>query len=388
MKAKLRLDVAMIKERFRATGLRYQDVEERSGGQITVRQLKYYMNQNCPIDEDTIRLLAEILECEENDLIDKDELLSENIPGDINILLTNLYERKKEDIQVTYKNAITNLMEQWELKKMLQIAHRLFMIFTSDDIDFNRELIVKAMDIVFSTLKESTCISNQRFTGLSKEFSERLIKLIAKINDGDYHPQMIILIFLYVNVIFEAVFLEEIICSAIEIMPQRANQKEQQYFLLAATSEKIRFTLIEKIFNQGYLLEDNKVEELGISDLLVEGVVLMLAACEKCLKHIDGEFIASEYVNRATYDAILNKIIKILSNVSIEMPSPTVFDTFGSRFSIEYNALKFIFKFLNPPKKPRNYHEGYQDGANAIIKGFAINSIMNPLSQGSKGTEN
>jgi transcriptional regulator with XRE-family HTH domain len=371
MKVKLKLDAAMIKERFRATGLRYQDVEERSGGQITVRQLKYYMGQKCPVDEDTIRLLAEILECEENDLIDKDELLSENIPGDINILLAKLHECKKEDIQVTYKIAITNFREQWELKKMLQIAHRLFMIFTSDDIDFNRELIVKAMDIVLSALKESTCICNQRFTGLSKEFSERLIKLIAKINDGDYHPQMTVLIFLYVNVIFDAIFLEEMICSAAEIMPLRANEKEWQYFSLAATSENIRFTLIEKIFNQGYLLEDNKVEELGISDLLIEGIILMLAACEKCRKHVEGVFVASEYINRATFDAILNKLVNILSNAGIEMSSPTIPDIFGSRFSIQYTGLKAIFNSLNPPpKKPRNYREGYQEGANAMATGF------------------
>jgi hypothetical protein len=334
------------------------------------------MSQKAPVDENTIRLLAEILKCEENDLIDKDELLSENIPGDINILLANLYERKKEDIQVMYEKEITNLMEQWELKKMLQIAHHLFKVFASEDIDFERELIVKAMDIVSSALKESTCICNQRFTGLSKEFSERLMKLIDEENDGHYHPQMVILIFLYVNVIFDAVFLEEMICSAAEIMPRRANDKERQYFSLAATSEKTRFTLIEKILNQGYRLEDNKTEELGISDLLIGGIVLMLAACEECRKHIEGVFVASQYVNRATFDAILNRLSKILSHVGIEMSSPTVLDTFGSRFSIQYNGLKAMFNSFNPPKKPRNYHDGYQDGANAVVAGIVLENLF------------
>jgi hypothetical protein len=373
---KLKMDTAMVRERLRATKKWYRDVEAESGKQITVRQLKYYMSQKVPVGEDTIRLLAEILECEENDLIDKDELLSENIPGDINILLAKLYERKKEDIQVIYKDAILNLMEQCELKKMLQITHRLFMIFADEDIDIDRGLMVKAVDIVSSALKESTFICNQRFTGLSNEFSEYLIKLIGRENDGYYHPQMTVLIFLCIYTIFDAVFFEEIICSAVEIMPLRANiDKEKQFFSLAATSEKIRFTLIEEIFNKKYRLEDDKAEELGIPDLLIEGIILMLAACEKCRKHVEGVFVASEYVNRATFDAILNKLANILSNVGIKIPNPTALDIFGSRFSLWYGMLKNAFNSSIPIKKPRNYHDGYRDGVNAMVAGFALGSL-------------
>lgn len=364
---KLKLDAAMVKERMRATGLRSRDVEEKSDGQITARQLKYYVNQNGPADEDTIRLLAKILQCDENDIIDKDELLSENIPGDINIMLARLYERKKEDIQVIYKDILTDVMTKCEVKKLLQIAHRLFMVFADEDIDFDRKLIVAAVDIVTSTLTESTRICNQRFKELPKEFSERLMELIGEKNDGHYHPQMTVLIFLYVNVIFEAVFLAEMVCSAAEIMPQRANDKAQQYFVLAALSEKIRFTLIEEIFYRGYMLEDNKAEELRIPDLVIKGIVLMLAACEKCRKHAEGEYVASEYVNRATFNAVLNKLTKILSDISIELPLPTALDTFGSLFSKKYLELKILFNSRNPPKRPRNYHDGYHDGE---ITGF------------------
>jgi DNA-binding ferritin-like protein (Dps family) len=376
---KFKLDTAMIKERFRALELRrYEDVSKKGNGQISVRQLKYYVIQKAPADEDTIRLLAEILECEENDIIDKEELLSENIPGDINILLAKLYVEKKEDIQVMYKDAIADLTKQWELKKMLQITHRLFMIFTSEDIDFDRGLIVQAADVVVDALKESTCICNQRFTGLSKEFSDMLLKLIDGENDGDYHPQMTVLIFLYVNVIFDAAFLEEMICSAVEIMPLRANiDKERQYFSLAATSENIRFTLIEKIFNQGYRLEDDKAEELGIPDLLIEGIILMLAACEKCRKHVEGALVASEYVNRATFDAILNKLANTLYNANIKVSNPTALDTFGSRFSLQYSGYKSFFNSMNPPKRPRNYHDGIQDGSNMMMMAYLFGQNSN-----------
>jgi hypothetical protein len=371
-KVKMKLDAAMIKERLRATKLRYHTIEEISGGQITVRRLKYYMSQKQLADEDTVRLLAQILECDENDLIDKEELIAENIPGEINILVAKLYERKKEDIQVVYKQRIANLRDQWELRKMLQASHRLFMVFASEDIDFDRGLIIEAMDIVISTLKESTFICNQKFTGLTMEFYNQLIKLIAEGNDGHYHPQMAVLIFLYVYIIFDAVFLEELICSALELMPQRANNKALQYLALAAISEKIRFTLIEKIVHQGYSLQDDDAEKSGISDLFVSGIVLMLAACEKCHKHIEGEYVASEYVNRATFGAILNKLKKILMDADIEIPAPTSWDTLGSRFSVTYHEFKAFFNALNPTQKPKNYSDGYQDGMNAAIGGMLL----------------
>jgi hypothetical protein len=223
---------------------------------------------------------------------------------------------------------------------------------------------LKAVVLIIDALSENNCINNLQFTALDNQFSQKLLNLLRNYGTEQYNPQQVILIFIYVCIIFDAVFLEELVGSAFELMPQRANNKADQYSHLAGTSEKMRNVLIDMVIYQGYCLDRPDVEQLGIVDLMIDGIILMLAVCEKCRKHVEGEFVASEYVNRATFDAILNKLKGILSKTGINVPNYTPMELCCTRFTILYNGLKNLYTSFNPPKRPRTYQDGY----NAAIK--------------------
>ena len=352
------IDKVFIKARIKELGYTYKKIEEITGGQITEVSLKHFLNKGSKIDANTMDILADLLDItNKNDFVDKDYLLSINLPFEVNTLVKNLYRRNKEDINRYYAEKIKDFRIQADLRTMLNEAHRLFVILSSEDFVFDKTAFVKAFNIIRTDFIQENCIANMRLTGIQDTVANNLYSKIINAS-GEYNTQQVILMFLYVFILFDGIFLEEALASATQLVPERKTEKAEQYFEITYRSERMRNTLINLLLYKGYDFNSSRITELGIDDEVIEVIALMLAASEECFKHLNGYYVNSEYLNRAKFDAILTRLEKIFETLGIELPINNIltdyFDMNTSRFGNNYNMLKMTFNSLNPPNKPRN----------------------------------
>ena len=361
------IDTALIKARIKELGYTYKKIEEISEGQITESSLKHFLNKGSKIDANTLDVLADLLEVNnKNDFIDKDYLFSINLPFEVNAIVRNLYLRNKEDINRYYAEKIKDFRMQADLRTMLNEAHRLFLVLSSEDFIFDKTAFVKAFNIIGTEFIQENCIANMRLTGIQDTVANNLYSKIINAS-GEYNTQQVILMFLYVFILFDGIFLEEALASATQLVPERKTEKAEQYFEITYRNERMRNTLINLLLYKGYDFDTSRIIEFGIDDVVIEGIVLMLTACEKCFKHLNGYYVNSEYLNRADFDAILTKLEKVFETLDIELPVNNILTDYvnmnTSRFGINYNMLKTAFNSLNPPNKPKNKElEGFYAG--------------------------
>jgi DNA-binding Xre family transcriptional regulator len=342
-----------IKSLMRKKGLTYSAIENDSNEVLTETRLKYVLNKGKQITLNELSLLAAHLDCELNDLVEPSFLLSMNISSENNRLVSKLYSRCK-DVLPRYGEEMKKFRDESDLAGMLNITAHLFLILTKQDIYFEKEEpIKKALEIIKSSLKDNTLITGSEFTGLKKDIQENIYKDIISLKDK-YTPHHAMMIFLFVFIIFDAVFIEECVASTVQRIPQRKTDFFQQFCNLTNRIEKMRDTLIEKIVFVGEMFEDPKILELESDDTLIDGIILMLASCEKCRIHIDGFYTFSEEVNHASLSAIIRKLENIFDELEIEMPKDDPSKILTSRFSGKYAKLKTIFNMMNPPSTPKN----------------------------------
>ncbi|MDR2210266.1 MAG: hypothetical protein LBO65_02185 [Spirochaetaceae bacterium] len=351
------IDSSMIKARIKKLDLSYRKIEEASNGTITEISLKHFLNKGLKADEATLDTLAGLLDCSKNDLINKDYLLSTNLPFEINSIVGKLYLRNREDINCYYAEKIKEFRDMLDLKTMLNQAHRLFITLSSEDYIFDKAAFVKAFNIIGRDFVADKCISNMQLTGILNTVADDLYSKIIEAS-GDYNTHQVILMFLYVYILFDAIFLEEAVASATQLVPERKTNKANQYYLLSYKIEKMQDTLINFILYKGYRFDEPDITEKGIDDEVINGIAIMLAACEKCYQHIHGNFTDSEYINRATLSAVLSLLEKVFENIGIEIPQEDSLTKLRkmntTRFGIHYNMMKVFFNALNPPRNLRN----------------------------------
>jgi hypothetical protein len=353
---KLPVDAAAIKARMKETGYKYKDIEEASEGTITENSLKHFLNKGVKVDEATLNILAELLGCSKNDLIDKGYLLSTNLPFEVNQISGNLYLRNREDINRYYAVEIKKFRNKIDLKRMLDEAHHLFLVLSSDDYVFDKTVFVKAFNIIKDFFTYN-CIANRDITEIPDDEAKSLYSKISAAS-GDYNTQQAFLMFLYVFILFDAIFMEEAVASAAQLVPERKTEKADQFFELSYRSEKMRNVLIELVLYKGYQFDMPNIADFNIDVIVIGGISLILAACEKCYQHIHGDYVDSEYLNRVSFSAILTRLEKIFSVVGIEIPESNGFNEIVNmnltRFGRHYNSFKIVFNSLNPPRKRRN----------------------------------
>jgi hypothetical protein len=356
-KTMLPVDTAMIKARMKELGYTYQSIESKSQDEITEISLKHFLNKGTRADEVTLDNLANLLKCSINTIIDKEYLLSTNLSSEINLLVGKLYLRNREDINQFYAIKIREFRNHHDLKKILEEAHRLFIVISEDDFIFDKKSFVNAFNIIGKDFAADNCISSMDITNIQGDVAKSLFSKIID-SSGGYNTRQVILMFLYVFILFEAIFLEEAVASASQLVPERKTEKADQYFQITYKNEKMRNFLINLIIFKDYQFDEPNIVELGIDDTVIEGIALMLASCEKCYRHIHGNFSDSEYINRAVFSAILSKLEKVFETLGIKLPEdiPLVeyFKMTTTRFGFYYNILKAVFRECNPPRKPRN----------------------------------
>jgi hypothetical protein len=363
-KTRLPVDSIAIKALIKEKGYNYKRIEEASGGEITETKLKDMLNTGGKTDEDTLGSLAVLLNCEKNDLIDKDYLLSVNLSLEVNSIIQNLYRQNKSDnINRYYASEIKKFRTNVDLEQMLNEAHRLFLHISSNDYIFDKTGFVKAFNIIGKDFVTHNSIANRELTEIQGSMAKNLYSKIIDAS-GEYNIQQVLLMFLYVFILYDAIFLEEEVASVVQLVPERKTEKADQFYELAHRSEKMRDALIDFVVYKDVQFDTKDITEYCLDEPLLEGITLMLTACEKCYLHIHGNFVDSEYINRAAFSAILRKLEKIFIELGIKLPEDnSFFDLIkmnNTRFGRYYNMLKSIFVSLNPPRKPKDkFLSGY-----------------------------
>jgi transcriptional regulator with XRE-family HTH domain len=368
-KVKFPVDADMIHALRKEKKLTYKDIENISGGLISEMSLKHFLNKGLKVDEDIIDNLANIFECSKNSLIDKKYLLSTNLSFEINKIIGNLYYQNHEDINSNYAQIIKKFREKNDLRIMLNVSHRLFITLSSEDYILDKSVFVKTFNIIKNNYLYNYFISNRNITYiLDKEADNLYSKIISA--SGDYNTQQVILMFLFVFILFDAIFLMEAVASTCQLVPERKTNKADQYFSLTYRCEKMRNTLIDFILYKEGKFDNPNIIDFGIDDKVIESIILMLSSCEKCYQHINGVYVDSEYINRASLSAILSHLEKIFVTIDIKLPEENFliesYKMNTSRFGIQYNILKIAFNKLNPPRKTnnknvQNYKQGFLD---------------------------
>jgi len=368
----LPVDAEMIKFFRKERGFTYKDIEYQSNGRITEDDLKQFMSRGKKANENMLLILADVLKCDKLDLVDKGYLLSSNLSFETNRMIGELYCRNKEDVNRFYARKIREFHDEVDLKTMLNQSHRLFLLLSSGDLLIDKSLFSRAFDVIGNDFAEYNCIGNMEITKIQDNEARNLLSKIAGAS-GDYSPQQVMLMFLYVLILFDAIFLVEAIASATQLVPERRTEKADQYFELTYRNEKMRNVLIDAVLYKGMQLDGPNILECGIDDQIIESIVLMLAACEKCHQHINGNYVDSEYVNRKTFAAILSMLERTFDTLNIELPKNDVLTEFvdmnTKRFGHYYNKLKAFFNALNPPRKR------YDKEQESFFKGFCFAKI-------------
>ena len=210
-------------------------------------------------------------------------------------------------------------------------------------------------------------------TGLQHTIADNFFSKVVTAS-GEYNTQQVILMLLYAFILFDAIFLEEAVASASQLVPKRKTEKADQYYELTYRSEKMRNAFIDNILYKGLQFDNPRIIELGIDDKVIEDIALILAACEKCFQHINGNNLDSEYINIASLSAILTRLEKVFLTVGLKLPEGNFLNEYinmnTSCFGIQYNLLKAIFNELKPPRKPVN------KGQQGFINGMVFQHMM------------
>lgn len=369
-KNKFHLNTNMIRMRLKDLKYTYNDIVEKSYEQITQTMLKHFMNKGEKADEETIQILANILELNGNEIIEPGDLFSINIPYEINRLTKGLYCRNRDDIQVVYAEKLKIFREKAGLEKMLEITHSSLIQFTSDDLFLRKASIPDIIGKILKTDPGFTYICNHELTEITITMANEIAKQFEFVVDEEYNPHQLFLIFLYVFVLFDAVFLAECIASAYQLMPQRAKAaKTDQYFDLAKRIDDMRTTLIKNIiYNDKAMKFDSvfegmTIEDAGLDNEVLTGILLMLLACEMCHEHQKSLYHKSEYVNRSRLDAIIRRLEDVFSNIRLPIETSPWSDIMTSRFGKHY----FTFQALTRTSRVKQ-----KDNCNDMMIGYMI----------------
>ena len=231
---------------------------------------------------------------------------------------------------------------------------------------FDKASFIKSFNIIADDFINDNCIANKNITEIPDMIANILYSKII-FASGGYNPQQIILMFLYVFILFDGIFNREAIASVAQLTPERKTDKADQFYVITHRSEKLRNLLLSFLIYKGVKFDEPNIIDLGIDDIVIDGIALMLTACEACYKHINGDNMDSEYVNRAVLSDILTKLEKIIV-VEFGIPLPdeyTITDytkMYTSRFGLEYLRFKEIYKSLKPPRKPKPQNNSIQWG--------------------------
>jgi hypothetical protein len=359
---KLSIDPQMIRKLLRDSGKSYADIELESSGEIDVNTLKYSLNTKKPsMSDKKIEHLAEILGCDPNDLLNKETRISSNLPYEIKTLVSDLFDRKRGRIQTIYRKTMEEFVSHPSIKEILNEGNELFMLMAGKDDVYDKENILRIYRHIFEKFNAGATYCSSSITGLNYQDIKSIFDHFSIPNDH-YNPNQTFFVFVYATILFDAIIQIEAAASVAQLIPQRTTDRADEYFELTKRTEEMRNTLKNLILHRGYRFDSPEIENFDLDELLMQGIVLMLATIHECKKHLEGIYVDSEYMRNDILAAISRFLEKIFDNLGIAIETRNSFDMITSRFGQYYSSMKSMNNLINPPaKRVDKYSQGCRD---------------------------
>ena len=356
---RIKINQQFLRQELRKIGKHYPELEEKTG--INVNRWKHILNGEGFVRDNEVTLIAGILGCRQNDLIDPEYQLKVNTPLEFDIHIQKLYERRKIDIQPAYETMIKNFQKTGRLDYFIGEANRLLsVLFPEDQLGYD---LMPALNMIVDEFQRDGIL-----IGSHAELDESKINdIFFVIHDSIYHnsAQQALSIFLYALTLFDVIFLQESIASITQFEIERFGDKADQYCKLTCSLEILRNTLIIFMVKGKLKMEETTAD--GVTDEIMGGVHLMLLACYKAGQHLNGDYVSSEYVNRTELDSIIANLTRRIRNIGIKVPDP-IYNLPGSRFGKHLFMLRNVY-LSQKPKKGNNtltpletFYMGYLTG--------------------------
>jgi len=349
------IDAQKVKERIHESDLSYEEVCLESAGLFQKHTLKYALNAPRPrLSGKEVEALASILDCDSNVFVDASFIRNLGIPGRINCLISDLYVEEREDINVNYEKIFEHHRKAEGFNLLLGQGKLLFNVLTDPKLEDDYVLrVLKAITLIrdhFGPQKEM----RTSWLGLPVQDIEWLIDLIDHAGE-EYTPQHTILTFVYCLALFESIFLEEMVASAAELSLGKAKDKVQQYYLLSGKVERLRDAYVDYVIHQKARFDSPLFVETGMEKRFFDDTLLLIAACDRCISHLDSNKASSEYVNRKVLNSILNALIKTAHDTQIVVRDEEISGIWTSRFGRRFLEFRMVINAMNPPpqKQPK-----------------------------------
>jgi len=357
---RIKINQKYVKQELRRKNLTYLNLEILIGGDNN--HWKHVLNNGGYVTDIELKKIVDILQRSPDLIIDPDFQIDANTPLEIDLLIRNLYVKRKGNIQPVYETIIKNFQKMGKLENFIGEANRLLSIlFSGDELSID---MVPALSLITYDLQKEHIFSNSPTELDEKTINDIFNTAMYSLNRNS--AQQALAIFLYVVVIFDVVFLEESIASVTQFTMERFNDKSNQYCFLTQKIEILRNTLINYMIARNLKMDNDNVEDF--TDEILDGVHLMLLACNKAGKHMVGDHFSSEYVDRSELDAIITRLNRIISSLGIQIPEP-ILGLSGLRFMRHIGFLRTLYlskkQITNKPTVSEIFAMGFFTGKNS-----------------------
>lgn len=343
---KVKINQKLVKQELGRMGLTYSKLAEITSKDI--QYWKYIIIRGGYVSNDDVRLLSDILQIEENTIIDPDSQIRQNTPLEIDLIIRNLYDRRKREIQPFYEHIMRNFLKNGKTERFIGEANRLLDLLFNGD-----EFVIDLKSVILMITNE---FQNDKYlfgsnAELNDEIISEIFQSIENSLDCDSAWQAFAIL-VYAMILFDIIFLGESIASVTQFSRERFGDKSEQYSSLSFKIENLRNTLINCLLNGSLNIPDDLLKEMT-DDILTE-VHLILLACYRAGKHIHSDYFSSEYVNRAELDAIITRVTHFLANLGLSIPEAP-YGMSGTRFFKHLCSLSIMFKHDKKLKYMHNY---------------------------------
>jgi len=335
---KVKIDADKVRYYQETRCLTYEDIAICSNGVFNINSLKYALNSGLQLPEEKADLLAQILDCELDDILEDGFIRTKNIPARFILLTKSLYLEQREDINTFYKALLAVQMRSIGFQNLTTQCGGFYEIFTRPSLeDDPTTKIVLAREFILAT-----CSPNgdafSAWIGLNQgHFSYYLARLTEE--DEGYSSHLVVLVFLYVFFLFESIFLEELVASAVQLSSERRSNVVDQYYAISIPLENLKSTYLDFMLHSPGLRFDGSKFIFGHYDeQFYEDILVLVLACNECLLHLDSDFVASQYVNRKVMHGIVTRILRTASRIGVYK---------GSESSIDFTATRFGQRYLS-----------------------------------------
>lgn len=340
----VRIDPTKINAYRKFLGLTLKDIEVESCGSITEDQLKYALNRSLTLRKSLLSILASILRCSLDDLVDDEYQRKMEIPVSVQLFTSRMYTETKTDFCPSYSEYVRDKQKSPGFQALMVQASQLFLILTKK-VETSEGLpnLIAARDFIVSQFEDVS--QSVIFEGIDSSTMSWFLKNLRHIPESETFA-LCLYVFTYTLLVFESLMHHELVSSAIYLSAQRTRDTVNQYAALASPLEISSQMLLDIVLNRGGVSSFDKLKEYSFEDVLYEKVLLLVAASKEIVNHVKSPRMASEYLNRKEVNAIVQELLNVLGEMHISVDTSVGMDIARTRFGIRYLSYRENKRFL------------------------------------------